>query len=103
MLHVPTCTSKPCGKLKPSVVDNAPISHHVCVLPTRQFGHLTKLLELSSKSLTITLKTARLVTHVVRAIHSGKLSLASGNINDSTFVCSGFSNWKDAILLPLHV
>eukprot|EP00731_Ephydatia_muelleri_P024994 Em0017g77a len=30
------------------------------------------------------------------AVNEGKLSLASGNIKDSPFVCGGFSNWKDA-------
>ena len=32
----------------------------------------------------------------VKAVNEGKLSLASGNIKDSPFVCGGFSNWKDA-------
>ncbi|KAL5497072.1 hypothetical protein EMCRGX_G013468 [Ephydatia muelleri] len=34
--------------------------------------------------------------HCVKAVNEGKLSLASGNIKDSPFVCGGFSNWKDA-------
>ncbi|KAL5509913.1 hypothetical protein EMCRGX_G005360 [Ephydatia muelleri] len=32
----------------------------------------------------------------VKAVNEGKLSLASGNIKDSPFVCGGFSNSKDA-------
>ena len=32
----------------------------------------------------------------VKAVNVGKLSLASGNIIDSPFVCGGFCNWKDA-------
>ena len=48
-------------------------------------------------SITIALKTACFVPHVLEP--SGKLSLASGNIKDSPFVCGGFSNWKDATVV----
>ena len=38
----------------------------------------------------------------VTAVASGKLALSTGNVKDSAFICTGFSNWKDATVSFAH-
>ena len=48
-------------------------------------------------SITIPLKAAH--SNTVITASAGKLSLASHFIKDSSFVCGGFSNWKDTTVV----
>ena len=38
----------------------------------------------------------------VTAVASGKLALLTGNVKDSAFISTGFSNWKDATVSFAH-
>lgn len=38
----------------------------------------------------------------VTAVASGKLSLSAGNVKDSAFLSTGFSNWKDGTVSFTH-
>ena len=91
-------------ELKPPNVGVAPNQPLKCVFPMRTFGQKKMVKRSFNRNwfsnwhwLHYDSSQDLSFCHTcVKAVNEGKLSLASGNIKDSPFVCGGFSNSKDA-------